>query len=275
MALLVVAPLATGAGMSLFAHREGAWTFVGLQNFASILLSRDWPIWGPFSFWYTLTVTVGWTAVNVALAVGIGMALALVLREPWIRLRAFWRVILILPWAVPSYITALTWKGLFHRELGAVNAILGLLGVSPVGWYDRFLTAFTANLVTNTWLGFPFMMVVTLGALQAVPRDLEEAAMLDGAGSWARFRHVLLPLLRPALLPAVVLGTVWTFNQFNVIYLVSGGEPDGATEILVSEAYRWAFTRNYQFGYAAAYAVLIFLVLVAWTRATARWKTVR
>jgi len=114
------------------------------------------------------------------------------------------------------------------------------------------------------------MMVVTLGALQSIPRDLEEAAEVDGAGRLSRFLRITLPLLKPALLPAVILGTVWTFNMFNIIYLVSGGEPDGATEILISEAYRWAFTRQEQYGYAAAYAVLIFLALVAYTRFTRR-----
>ncbi len=113
------------------------------------------------------------------------------------------------------------------------------------------------------------MMVVTLGALTAIPRDLYEAAEVDGATQWQQFRFVTLPLLRPSLAPAVAMGAVWTFNMFNVVYLVSAGEPDGTTEILVSEAYRWAFTRGHQYGYAAAYAVLIFLLLYFGTRSIA------
>ena len=174
------------------------------------------------------------------------------------------------PWAVPNYITALIWKGMFHQQFGAVNYVLGTVGVEKVSWWSDVSTAFIANVTTNTWLGFPFMMVVTLGALQAIPRDLEQAAEVDGANAVQRFVHVTLPLLKPALLPAVVLGSVWTFNNFNIIYLVSGGEPDGSTEILISEAYRWAFTRGHRYGYAAAYAVLIFGVLVAWSQATKR-----
>ena len=270
--LLVVAPFIVGATLSLFAHRDGTWTFVGLANFANIILARDWPLSSPLSFYFTLGVTVLWTAVNVFLHVSIGLALALILREPWVRLRPMWRVLLILPWAIPNYITALIWKGLFHRQLGAINAILHLFGVEPVGWFDSFFTAFAANVTTNTWLGFPFMMVVALGALQAIPRDLEEAAELDGAGGWTRFRHVILPLLAPALLPAIILGIVWTFNQFNIVYLVSAGDPDGSTEILISEAYRWAFTRNYRFGYAAAYSVLIFGVLLLYALFTSKLK---
>ena len=159
---------------------------------------------------------------------------------------------------------------MFHKQFGAINGLLVALGLEPVSWFSQFSTAFAANVATNTWLGFPFMMVVTLGALQAIPRDLEEAAEIDGAGPVRRFFFITLPLLRPALLPAVILGSVWTFNMFNIIFLVSGGEPDGATEILISEAYRWAFTRQEQYGYAAAYATLIFLVLLLYSGLTRR-----
>jgi arabinogalactan oligomer/maltooligosaccharide transport system permease protein len=134
-----------------------------------------------------------------------------------------------------------------------------------VSWFSSWSTAFTANVVTNTWLGFPFMMVVALGALESIPRDLYEAAEVDGATAWQRFRHITLPHLRPALAPAVVLGSIWTFNMFNVIFLVSGGQPGGATDILVTDAYRWAFERGERYGMAAAYATIIFLVLLLWT----------
>ncbi len=270
MTLLVVLPFVTGSALSLFAHRAGEYRFVGLANFASIVLSTDYPVTDPLSFWFTLGVTTLWTVLNVTLHVTIGMALALLLRDPWMKMRGVYRVLLIVPWAVPNYITALIWKGMFNKQFGAINGLLDLLGIAPVAWFSSFWTALAANVCTNTWLGFPFMMVVTLGALQSIPRDLEEAAEVDGASRWQRFRHVTLPLLRPALLPAVVLGTVWTFNMFNIIYLVSGGEPDGATEILISEAYRWAFTREAQYGYAAAYAVMIFGVLVLYNALTDR-----
>jgi arabinogalactan oligomer/maltooligosaccharide transport system permease protein len=164
------------------------------------------------------------------------------------------------------------WKGMFHRQFGAINGLLVALGIEPVSWFTHFSTAFAANVVTNTWLGFPFMMVVSLGALQSIPPELYEAAEVDGASKWTQLWRITLPLLRPALLPAILLGCVWTFNMFNIIYLVSGGEPGGATDILVSEAFRWAFQRNEQYGFAAAYSVLIFLVLLAWTRATRRFS---
>jgi arabinogalactan oligomer/maltooligosaccharide transport system permease protein len=268
MLILVFIPFTVGTVVSLFAHRQGEFTFVGLANFWSILSSRDYGITDPLSFYFTLAVTVMWTAANVFLHVTIGLGLALLLRDPWLKLRGVYRVLLIVPWAVPNYITALIWKGMFHKQFGAINGLLVWVGLEPVSWFSHFWTSFAANVSTNTWLGFPFMMVVTLGALQAIPRDLEEAAEVDGAGRFTRFWYITLPLLRPALLPAVILGSVWTFNMFNIIYLVSGGEPDGATEILITEAYRWAFTRQEQYGYAAAYATLIFMVLLAYSWGT-------
>jgi arabinogalactan oligomer/maltooligosaccharide transport system permease protein len=270
--LLLVVPFVVGAAVSFFAHRGGGeFSFVGLRNFVQILASPDFGIGDPENFYFTLGVTVLWTVLNVVLHLALGVSLALLLKDPWLRLRGVYRVLLIVPWAVPNYITALIWKGLFHRQLGAINAVLGWLGVEPVGWFDRFSTAFAANLATNVWLGFPFMMVVTLGALQTIPKDVEEAAAIDGAGAWTRFWRVTLPMIRPSLVPAVVLGSVWTFNMFNVIYLVSGGDPEGRTEILISQAYRWAFSRQEQYGYAAAYAVLVFVILFGFDRLTRRY----
>jgi arabinogalactan oligomer/maltooligosaccharide transport system permease protein len=270
--VLVVVPLVLGATTSLFAGNDDERRYVGLANFVDILTARGGPLLASGSFYLVLAVTVLWTICNVALHLGIGVALALVLARPTLRLRAVYRVLLVVPWAVPSYVTALAWKGMFHRQFGAITGIIlaadRLFGlrVEPIAWFSKFSTAFSANLATNVWLGFPFMMVVTLGALTSVPDDVLEAAKVDGATRWQRLRLVTLPMIRPTLMPAVTLGAIWTFNMFNVVFLVSGGDPDGTTDILVSEAYRWAFTRENQYGYAAAYAVLIFFMLFGATR---------
>lgn len=268
--VLVIIPFVIGLSLSLFHHEAGEYTFVGFANFADILTSKGYRITEPLSFYFTLVVTLAWTLANVVLHVSIGLFLAILLKDPLLKLRGVYRVLLIVPWAVPNYITALMWKGMFHQQFGAINAILGHLGIEPVSWFTQWSTSFAANVITNTWLGFPFMMVVSLGALQSIPTDLYEAAEVDGASKWTQFRRITLPLLKPALLPAVILGSVWTFNMFNIIYLVSGGEPGGGTDILVSEAFRWAFQRNEQYGFAAAYSVLIFFVLFAWSQVTKR-----
>ena len=267
---LVLVPFTVALGIAFCHHHADEYTFVGFANFTDILFSESYGLTDPLSFYFTLVVTLLWTVANVVLHASIGLALALLLKEPWLQLKGVYRALLIIPWAVPNYITALIWKGMFHQQFGAINGLLNSLGIESVGWFSGFWTAFTANVITNTWLGFPFMMVVALGALQSIPSHLYEAAEVDGASRWQRFCNITLPLLRPAMLPAVILGMIWTFNMFNIVYLVSGGEPDGATDILISEAYRWAFQRQEQYGYAAAYATLIFCILVGYTLATRR-----
>jgi ABC-type sugar transport system permease subunit len=262
MALLVLVPFVVGVGMAFFDHRHGSYSFAGVRNFVEILSGGGHKLTDPLNFWFTLVVTLAWTLVNVLFHTTIGLAMALVLRQPWLQLKGIYRVLLIVPWAVPNYITALIWKGMFHQQYGAVNHVLGAFGITPISWFSSFFTSFTANVVTNTWLGFPFMMVIALGALQSIPSDIYEAAEVDGATRWQQFTQLTLPLLRPALFPAITLGCIWTFNQFNIIYLVSRGEPGGSTNILVTEAYRWAFERGERYGLAAAYAVLIFVVLL-------------
>lgn len=267
--LLVFAPAIVAASMSLFSFGDQGATFVGLQNFRDILFP-DGGWFAPRSFYFALVVTIAWTLANVVLHVGLGVTIALLLRGPATRLRTLARVLLVLPWAVPNYITSMAWKGMFHAQVGAINHLLAPFGFENFNWFERFPTAFFANVITNTWLGFPFMMVVTLGALANLPPELEEASILDGASYWQRLRYVVFPHLRPALVPSILLGSVWTFNMFNVVYLVSGGEPGSQTDILVSEAYRWAFERGDRYGYAAAYSVLIFVFLAFYGRVTDR-----
>jgi ABC-type sugar transport system permease subunit len=265
MVVLVAAPFVIGLVIGFYDHHHGTWTFVGLDNFSEILSGGGHALSDPLNFWFVLGVTVLWTACNVVLHLAIGVGLALLLSRPWLRAKGVWRMLLILPWAIPNYITALIWKGMFEGEHGAINSLLAALHLDGVSWFSSWATAFSANVITNTWLGFPFMMVVALGAIQSIPRELYEAADVDGATGWQRFVHITLPHLRPAMAPAIALGSIWTFNMFNVIFLVSAGEPGGSTNILVTDAYRWAFERGERYGMAAAYATIIFLILLLWT----------
>ncbi len=245
--------------------------WVGLRNYAAILtdfgIARRGAdgalVWNYLNFYWTFLFTVVWTIANVTFGVSFGLLLALILDTRDLAFRSFYRVVLILPWAMPNYITALIWKGMFHRQFGVVNQGLALIGVEPISWFDTPLTSFFTALATNGWLSFPFMMVVSLGALQSIPADLYEAARVDGATRWQQFKAITLPSLRPALVPAVILSVVWTFNMFNIIYLVTAGAPEGATEILITQAYKFAFER-YRYGYAAAYSVVIFAILLVY-----------
>lgn len=242
----------------------------GLANFGDILgdfhvfqRTAEGLVFDYHNFYWTLGFTVVWTIANVAIGVTLGLLLALALNTKGLAFRPFYRVVLILPWAMPNYITALIWKGMFHPQFGVINQILAIFGASPIAWFDKPLTSFAAVVTTNGWLSFPFMMVISLGALQSISADLYEAARVDGATRWQQFKSITLPSIKPALVPAVILSVIWTFNMFNIIYLVSTGEPGGATEILVTQAYKLAF-EQYRYGYAAAYSVVIFLILLGY-----------
>jgi arabinogalactan oligomer/maltooligosaccharide transport system permease protein len=172
-------------------------------------------------------------------------------------------VLFILPWAMPNYITALIWKGMFHQQFGVFNQIIQMFGGTPVSWFEKTSTSLFACIATNAWLSVPFMMVISLGALQSISADLYEAARVDGATRWQQFRSITLPSLKPALVPAIILSVIWTFNMFNIIYLVSAGEPGHSTEILITQAYKFAF-EQYRYGYAAAYSMVIFAILLVY-----------
>ncbi len=243
---------------------------IGWDNFKAILgdfnlyeRTANGIIWNYQNFYWTLLVTVIWTVSNVTIGVTVGFFLAMALNTEGLRGKAIYRVLLILPWAIPNYITALVWRGMFHPQFGVINQVLQMFGMQPVAWFDGVFSSFMTGLATNGWLSFPFMMVVILGALQSIPKEMYEAAEVEGADRWQRLRYITLPLLKPTLIPAIVLSVVWTFNMFNIIFLVSGGEPGGANEILITKAYKIAF-ENYQYAYAAAYSTVIFMILLVY-----------
>ena len=276
MLALVFFPFAYGVTLSFTdsnlynTSRPLSEIWVGLRNYADILgdfgfvkRSESGIFLNYLNFYWTLLFTILWTVTNVAIGVTSGLILALILNTKALALRPLYRVLLILPWAMPNYITALIWKGMFHQQFGVINQLLQVFGLPAVSWFDRPATSFLTALVTNGWLSFPFMMVVSLGALQSISADLYEAARVDGATRWQQFKAITLPSLKPALVPAVIISVVWTFNMFNIIYLVTGGEPSSSTEILVTQAYKFAFER-YRYGYAAAYSTVIFGILLVY-----------
>ncbi|WP_095510229.1 carbohydrate ABC transporter permease [Rubrivirga marina] len=244
------------SNMNIYTLRD--WELIGLDQYAAVFREP--------AFWSVFLKTVIWTVVCVAFHVGLGVLLAVLLHQSFIKGKSAWRVLLIIPWAVPQYITALTWRGEFNFEFGAVNLLIEGLGGSAISWLSDPVTAFVAAIITNVWLGFPFMMVIALGGLQSIPKELYEAAEVDGASAWTQFRTITAPLLKPVMVPAITLGTIWTFNNINVVWLVSnGGEPNDQTHILVSYVYEAAFSM-YRFGWAAALSMVIFAVLFVFTQ---------
>jgi arabinogalactan oligomer/maltooligosaccharide transport system permease protein len=254
--------------------------FVGLTNFIKILTNKL--AIENYNFGRLLLFNVTWTVCNVLVHVTLGVLIALALNSKKLIGRRIYRALFVLPWAIPGYINALTWRNMFDQNFGAINYLIADINswigtsfpthirwldatVPPIGGALGFLPlAFYALLVTNIWLGWPFMTVVATGALQAIPDDLYEAASMDGANGWQRFWNVTVPMIRPAMVPAIMLGTIWTFNNFNVIYFVSKGGPFGQTEILVTQAFKLVYEQRL-YGVAAAFSLVVFIVLLILT----------
>lgn len=242
------------SNMNLTHFRD--WRITGLGAYKAVLVDR--------MFWYFFFKTILWTVLNLFFHVSIGVFLAILLSKN-LKGKSVFRTLLILPWAVPQYITALTWRGMFNSEYGAISIMLERWFGLSVPWLTTEWGAFTACLITNIWLGFPFMMIIALGGLQSIPDELYEAADMDGATWRHKLTHITIPLLKPVMVPAITLGVIWTFNNFNVVWLVSnGGEPSDTTHILVSWVYKTGFT-YFRFGYAAAFSMIIFGILLAFS----------
>jgi len=241
------------SNMSMTHFRD--WRIIGFGQYLKVFSEKD--------FYTVLGKTIIWTVVNVFFHVVIGVFLAVLLNRH-LPGKGIIRTLMIIPWAMPQYITALTWRGMFNYEFGAINLILSkFLHMPMVQWLKDPFFAFTACIMTNVWLGFPFMMIIAYGGLQAIPKELYEAADVDGATGWQKFWKITVPHLKPVMTPAIVLGVIWTFNNLNVIWLVSnGGEPSDKTHILVSYVYKAAFNL-YRYGYAAALSMVIFAILLA------------
>lgn len=229
----------------------------GIENFKQVftgVVAHD------ATFWQVLGRTILWTAINVVFHVTGGMGLALLLNRN-LRLKGIYRTLLVFPWAIPQTIACMSLKNEFNYQFGFVNTLVRTVGLKPVNWLTDPIWAFVAVVISNVWLGIPFMMVILLGGLQSISPEYYEAAEIDGASSWQQFRNITIPLLRPVTTPSIILGTVWTFNALNVIYLITSGNPQEKTDILVSSLYKAAFD-FYRYGFAAAFALVIFAFLL-------------
>jgi len=203
----------------------------------------------------------------------IGVFIAILLNNPDLRFRNLYRTLLIVPWALPGIITIQVWRGFLNTNFGAVNRFLALLDLPVFDWLGDCTLAKGAVLLVNLWLGLPFMITATLGALSAIPRELYEATRMDGANPWQSFWGVTAPLLRTALVPITLTGFAFNFNNFNIIYLLTDGGPPAAwgtstarcTDILISWAYNEAFRSQggYAYGLGAAISIIIFIITLA------------
>lgn len=243
-------------------HLAQGWQVnVGFANFSRAL--TDPAISGYFLGVFSWNVVFALASVLATFA--LGMSVALALHHPKMRGTKVYRIALILPYAMPAFAMLLIWRDMFNRDFGLINQLLG----TDIDWMGGTISARFAVILVNLWLGFPYMFLVTTGALQAIPRELTEAAGIDGAKPSQAFRRVTLPLLLVALTPLLISSFAFNFNNFNAIKLTTDGGPFdidspqvGATDLLITYTYRLAFGEGgSQFGFAAAISVFIFAIV--------------
>lgn len=236
--------------------------FLGIGNYQLLF--------GDVKFWEILTRTVVWTVVGVLVKTVVGMIYALLLNVKF-KGRKIARTLLIIPWAAPVPISAILFQWVYNYDFGLLNHTLKLIGISnPPLWLAYTKTAFIAALYVDIWIGIPFMAVVFLAGLQAIPDELYDAGAIDGAGVFNKFRYITLPLIRPVLTVATLLSALWTFNDFSVIWILTRGGPIDTTDILITWIYKNYFV-YYKPAIAAAAGTVTFVILLVFSLLYARF----
>lgn len=228
--------------------------FIGLENYRE-LLTED-----PF-FWQVVRNGFVFTIASVALKLLVGMVMALVLNQPIVG-RGLFRGLLLMPWVAPTVVTALSWRWILDLT-GVLNLMLRDLGLmrTSIPWLAQYGTAMLALIMVNTWRGFPFFGITLLAGMQAIPQELYEAAEIDGASIWQRFWFITLPSLRTVILVVTILSTIWTFNDFSIVWLLTGGGPGHATDVFATYTYKLGFVTS-RLGYGQTVSVVLAPVLI-------------
>lgn len=260
--------------------RPGFWVAVGAENFRRLFTSPA--LTGPFLrvFLWTFIYAI----LSVVLAFSFGLFFALVFNHPKMPGKRVIRSLMLIPYALPAFISVNIWRAMFSRHFGVIHTALeSLFGGSPLWLADPFW-ARIGILIVQTWLGFPYMMLICTGALQSLPSELFEAATIDGAGPWRKFRNLTLPLLLVSVGPLLIGSFVFNFNNFTVIDIYAEGGPPmagtvtpaGHTDILITYIFRLAFAggRGADYGYAAAITIVIFVVLAVITALQFRYTRI-
>lgn len=260
IAAVMLAPLAVGisyAFRDIVLLNPFSGGFVGLDHFRD--LAKDPAFYG------ALKNTLWWTGASVALQFVFGLILALLLDKPFVG-RGVVQALCFLPWAVPSFLAGLNWAWLFNPVIGPIPHWLYALGLmsEPGNILSDPNYAMWGPIIANVWWGIPFFAITLLAALQAIPRDLYEAASIDGAGWFQRFRSITLPFLAPTIAITVLLRTVWVSNFADLIVVMTAGGPADRTQIVASYIFTQAF-RRLDFGYASAIALVLLILLLAYS----------
>ena len=228
-------------------------TFVGLNNYITTLTDKE--------FYGTFWLTVRWTVLTVTLKMGIGFFIAMVLNSK-IYVQKAYRFLVLIPWAIPQVVVSIIWTWILDGRYGYLNYYLQKIGLiqQPLSWLTETNLAFISTSFVDAWVGIPLVAMMFLSGLSAIPDSLYEAAKVDGANIIQRFFNVTLPSMKKVILISFTLTTIWTFNSFNIIYVLTGGGPIGATETMMLKIYREAFGK-YDLGISSTLSILVFITL--------------
>jgi multiple sugar transport system permease protein len=257
--LVIVYPLIMAGQMSfydvqVFRRDRGFTGTPGWFNYRDMIENAN--------FWRSLRVTLGYVFWGTVGSFGIGLFTAVLLNQPF-RGRFLARILVMMPWPIPGVVAATIFMWMFNSSFGVVNYLLLQVGLieSPVPWFTRGGPAFFAVTAATIWKGYPFFTVTLLAGMQSIPKELFEAARVDGANAVQQFRHITIAALRPVIGISLVISTLWLFRVFDIIFVMTGGGPSGATETLAIQIYREAF-QYFQMSYAAAVGMVTLLLSV-------------
>lgn len=239
--------------------------WVGFQTFVDLLKLKTWS----HTFLGVLRWTVIWAILATVTTYFGGLLVALLIQQPGIRFKKFWRLIFILPFAIPQLVSTLVMRNLFNGSFGPINQYLGYFGIDKVPWLSDPNWAKATVILVNMWIGIPVTMILMLGVLTTIPRDLYEAAEVDGASSWAKFKTITIPRILFATAPVLITQFAGNINNFNVIYLLTNGNPTngdyqfaGHTDLLVTWLYKLTLDQN-KFNMASAVGIILFLIIAS------------
>ena len=257
IAVIVAWPLVETIRLSFTDARMGGESYVGLENYRDLLDSR--------SFYQTIGRTFYWMFLSVILKLILGLAGATLLNAA-VPGRALFRVLVMPPWVIPIAIGMIGWLWLYNGYFGVLSGTMMKLGITdgPFEFLAYKQSAFYSAIVADVWVGTPMVTLFFLAAMQGVPRDLYEAAWVDGAGRWYRFRRITIPQIMPVIVSMALLSAIWTFNSFEIIWILTEGGPRGATTTLIVDTYKTAIS-NFKFGEGAARAVVIVILLAVFS----------
>lgn len=226
-------------------------TFSGINNYNVILTNSR--------FWYSVFITLLYTFVSVLLETVLGLGLGLMMNRLTPR-SSFIRILILIPWTIPTVVTARIWQWMFDYNLGIINYIFEIIKIGRINWLGEPSLAFLSIVIADVWKTAPFVAIIVLAGLSAIPQDIYQASIVDGANSWQRFRFIVFPLLLPILGVAVLFRAIDAMRIFDLVYVLTGGGPGGSTETLSIYAYKLFFYKG-DFGQGAATSVIILLLV--------------